>query len=62
LDGNRHIFEPLPFAWKCIEAKIVEAEAREGTPRHGDHAFGGRLAIKIRQNLVRFPHEAAVGL
>ena len=62
LDRNRHILEPLPFARKCVETKIVEAKARECTPGYGEHAFGGRLAIKIRQDLVRFPYEAAVGL
>jgi hypothetical protein len=53
VDCNRHVLEPMPFARKGVEAKIVEAETRECTPGYVNHALDGRLPIEILKDLVR---------
>jgi hypothetical protein len=62
VDRNGHVLEALSSVRECVEAKKVEAKTRERAPGDVDHAVDRSLTIKIFEDFVRFPYEAAVGL
>jgi hypothetical protein len=45
-----------------LKQKKVEAKTRERAPGDVDHAVDRSLTVKIFEDFVRFPYEAAVGL